>query len=147
MQPLEWYQDYPLTEGGGIMLDAATKFIGVARLRQHRVAANTCSIPDIIKFTNMTCWPEFSESSAETSNFGPAWSQYELDADKDDYMKENWKYKSGAITQTLQTMGLYQKNNAIKQQKNFIFINRVHIDIWRRRICSFFQPKFTRYFR
>lgn len=107
MQPQEWYENYPLINDTRTMLDAATKFIGVARLRQHRVKASTCTVPKIMRFTNMTCWPEFSESTAEKSNFGPAWSRYVLAQDEYDRMREDWKYKSAAITKTLQTIGLY----------------------------------------
>jgi hypothetical protein len=80
------------------------KYIGVARLRQHRVLPELCKVPEIMRFLNVSCWSDFSLSHAETKTFGYAWGEVTSHMALD-RLKSIWRYTSPLKTETLGTFG------------------------------------------
>ncbi|RZC33520.1 REJ and/or PLAT domain containing protein, partial [Asbolus verrucosus] len=103
MQPTIWYMNFGIDDPG-MMVDVTSKYIGVARLRQHRIITNACAIPEVISFLNLSCWPEFSLSNAEVRDFGYGWTKYNsgLEYDRLNYI---WGHQSEHYTGTLGSMG------------------------------------------
>jgi hypothetical protein len=98
-----WYGNYQISDPG-LMKDMTNKYIGVARLRQHRVLPELCKVPEIMRFLNVSCWSDFSLSHAETKTFGYAWGEVTSHMALD-RLKSIWRYTSPLKTETLGTFG------------------------------------------
>lgn len=97
------YDNYSV-QSGGMTVDLVNKLIGVARLRQHRIAPGNCRVPEIMGFVNMSCWPEFSLSYDETGDFGSKWSPFSVFTEYD-RLKSIWSYQTEDDTDTLAYFG------------------------------------------
>jgi hypothetical protein len=98
-----WYGNYQISDPG-LMKDMTNKYIGVARLRQHRILPELCKVPEIMRFLNVSCWSDFSLSHAETKTFGYAWGEVTSHMALD-RLKSIWRYTSPLKTETLGTFG------------------------------------------
>ncbi|KYB28219.1 uncharacterized protein LOC107397705 [Tribolium castaneum] len=103
IHPTIWYTNFTIPPSG-IMIDNANKVIGVARIRQHRIAANACEVPAQMNFLNMSCQPEFSFQDAETGDFLPKWA-ISVTGVEYDRLKKIWKYATQSETETWGTVG------------------------------------------
>ncbi|KAJ8920176.1 hypothetical protein NQ315_011837 [Exocentrus adspersus] len=72
MQSLQWYGKY-VARNPGMTVDFANKYLGIARLRQHRADAMACE-EDYVNKT--VCYEEF-RSAYEYANFSEGWKKDE----------------------------------------------------------------------
>lgn len=95
-------------------IDYSNKYIGIARLRQHRSDNTSCVYPHQMRFLNISCISTF-ELGPVYSDFGEEWGK-DSDADPMNQMGKSWKYTS---SQTAGTFPYNGKNldQLIKIQK------------------------------
>ncbi|KAJ8930761.1 hypothetical protein NQ314_016395 [Rhamnusium bicolor] len=111
MQSLQWYGTY-ISRNPGMTIDNANKYVGVARLRQHRIRGNSCSIPIIMRTEE--CNPEYS-SSPEYEDFSEAWMN-DTFSDKFARLDHIWDYTKALQAGTLAYEGnlCFLRYNPIK---------------------------------
>lgn len=80
-------------------IDYSNKYIGVARLRQHRSDNSSCSIPEKMKFQNSSCISDF-RTGPVYGNFSEEWGNNQQ-SDPNSLMKDSWKYTSAIQAGTL----------------------------------------------
>lgn len=107
MQSLHWYGKY-VYKNPGMTKDNSNKYIGVARLRQHRSNNITCIIPELIKFLNMSCKPEYY-TSPEYRDFSERWQSLEDSNRSDSRMSQAWIYSSAAESKAMPYTGNVSK--------------------------------------
>ncbi|XP_044754631.1 uncharacterized protein LOC123313712 isoform X2 [Coccinella septempunctata] len=73
IQSYQWYGRY-ITESPGMTTDACNKYLGVIRLRQHRVEEESCNVTIPMKFLNTTCRSPDYFFRYDFLNYTPAWN-------------------------------------------------------------------------
>lgn len=84
-------------------IDYSNKYIGVARLRQHRSYNASCSFPEKMKFLNIFCISDFNTEPVY-GNFSEEWLPVST-ADQYNPMEYSWKYIPTFRAETLSHVG------------------------------------------
>ncbi|KAG5866364.1 hypothetical protein JTB14_018868 [Gonioctena quinquepunctata] len=102
MQSPQWYGRF-LSEDPGLTIDNNNKYIGIARLRQHRSNNHSCVVPSRMRFVTNTCIPPF-DLGPEYGDFSEWWSN---DTESDEFarMDSVWNYKEYNRTGTFEYLG------------------------------------------
>lgn len=102
-------------------IDYSNKYIGVARLRQHRSDNSTCSFPGKMAFLNISCISDFSDGPVY-GNFSEEW-RHENESDPTSPMDESWKYTRTVKAGTLTHVGKDHAPYGVYTNKTFSFFN------------------------
>lgn len=86
MQSLQWYGKY-VTNNPGMTKDNANKYLGIARLRQHRTYNRSCDVDFV---NRSSCHPPYF-FHAESRNFSEGWMADKL-SNKFARMDSVWDY-------------------------------------------------------
>lgn len=116
MHSPEWYPDYVDGEPG-MLLDRSNKYIGVARIRQHRVVSEECVI-DFIP-DNIICGKEFSSISEDRRTFEDGWDRPTTYISVKKRMSSMWIYSYAATTYSASYEG--DDDNSITKTITYIF--------------------------
>ncbi|KYB25631.1 hypothetical protein TcasGA2_TC034270 [Tribolium castaneum] len=107
VHPFEWYGNYSIIDSTKPnVVDLVNKLVGVVRIRQQRMMPNLCEVAPQMRFLNMSCWPEFSQSMIETKRHGYAWGEYTPYL-VHDRLGGIWEYQPEYKTQTLAHIGQF----------------------------------------
>ncbi|KAK9892877.1 hypothetical protein WA026_022556 [Henosepilachna vigintioctopunctata] len=74
IQSYEWYGRY-LSKSPGLTTDVCNRYLGVIRIRQHRVEDAQCNVTAAMKFINRTCRTVSYYPQLNFLNFTPAWTE------------------------------------------------------------------------
>ncbi|KAG5879811.1 hypothetical protein JTB14_035891 [Gonioctena quinquepunctata] len=102
MQSLQWYGRF-LSKDPGMTIDNNNKYIGIARLRQHRSNNYSCVVYDLMRRLTENCVLPFVEGP-EFGDFSEGWG-HNAESDKFARMDSVWKYKKHQISGTSNYMG------------------------------------------
>ncbi|VDQ15394.1 unnamed protein product [Trichobilharzia regenti] len=65
-----WYNSQPFVSENNLTLLYQNRLIGVPRLRQLRVASNSCAVPVYFSNDIKECFAEYHESNEDKTPFG-----------------------------------------------------------------------------
>ncbi|XP_045473935.1 uncharacterized protein LOC123680196 [Harmonia axyridis] len=71
IQSYQWYGRY-MSRNPGMISDTCNRYLGVVRLRQHRVEA-TCTVPKQMEFLKTKCYSSFYFCEYDFQNYTPHW--------------------------------------------------------------------------
>lgn len=91
LQAVQWYHTY-FVHDPGQTIDYNNKILGVARLRQHRMARNTCPFVSFARSRNMSCVAEFSPYGYLTGAFEDFWRKKMAQVEYNRLI-DFWKFK------------------------------------------------------
>lgn len=103
VQPLRWYGNYVIPNAA-MMIDMSNRYIGVVRIRQHRIKSNSCHVVENLKFLNISCCSELTYSLLETRKFEHGWEN-KSNHSLSDRMHKIWWYSSAFETGTFRLVG------------------------------------------
>ncbi|KAK9892881.1 hypothetical protein WA026_022561 [Henosepilachna vigintioctopunctata] len=101
-QSRTWYGKYAVRDPG-MTNDYSNKMLGVIRIRQHRSEANSCGVPDIMRFTNRSCNGDYFKSQS-FRDYGIRWSLSEPSS-SEGRMANVWKFLNSSETGTFPFIG------------------------------------------
>ncbi|XP_023313048.1 polycystic kidney disease protein 1-like 2 [Anoplophora glabripennis] len=101
MHSLQWYGKY-VSKNPGTTIDKTNKYLGIARLRQHRASSLHCD-EDFINQTS--CYPTYY-GYPEYRNFSENWLEVEL-SNQFSRMDHIWKYVSESVAGTVNYFGTF----------------------------------------
>ncbi|KAG5869003.1 hypothetical protein JTB14_035067 [Gonioctena quinquepunctata] len=104
MQSLQWYGKF-IIDDPGMTIDNNNKYIGIARLRQHRSNNHSCSVSAPMRFIAENCISSF-DNGPEFGDFSEGWND-DAESDKFARMDWVWKYMTHQTTGTFQYMGKF----------------------------------------
>ncbi|KAG5883388.1 hypothetical protein JTB14_012738 [Gonioctena quinquepunctata] len=104
MQSLQWYGRF-LSRDPGMTIDNNNKYIGIARLRQHRSDNHSCVVHPLMRFLTKHCISPYS-NGPEYEDFSEGWGNNTM-SDKFARMDMIWKYKTPQITGTSNYHGTF----------------------------------------
>ncbi|KAG5883722.1 hypothetical protein JTB14_024223 [Gonioctena quinquepunctata] len=106
MQSLQWYERF-LIKDPGMTIDNNNKYIGIARLRQHRSNNYSCIVAPQMRFLTRNCVPSYSDGP-ELGEFSEGW---DTDGESDEFarMDSVWNYKNPQITGTYSYLGKFAR--------------------------------------
>ncbi|XP_060529999.1 polycystin-1-like protein 2, partial [Cylas formicarius] len=106
LQAREWYDGY-VKDYPGLTKDFANKYMGVARIRQHRTKYEACALPTQMKFFNITCRSRFA-AAEEYRSFMDRWNRQTLALGKiNQRMRIAWIYTNATMTGTFAYAGKF----------------------------------------
>ncbi|XP_044754632.1 uncharacterized protein LOC123313714 [Coccinella septempunctata] len=72
-QSNQWYGRY-VFNNPGMTSDNCNKYLGVVRLRQHRVETESCIVAEPMQFLNVTCYSSLYFFQYDSQNYTPQWN-------------------------------------------------------------------------
>ncbi|XP_045474543.1 uncharacterized protein LOC123680603 isoform X2 [Harmonia axyridis] len=105
IQSYQWYGRY-CSDSPGTTTDACNKYLGVIRLRQHRVEEDSCKVTKKMKFLNATCRAPDYFFRYDFLNYTPAWNNTIPEAHRS-RLGYVWGFQSGIGTMFIGLAGFY----------------------------------------
>ncbi|KAG5883395.1 hypothetical protein JTB14_012745 [Gonioctena quinquepunctata] len=102
LQSSQWYGTF-LSRDPGMTIDNNNKYIGLARLRQHRSNNHSCVVYPSMRFLTKHCISPYV-NGPENKDFSEGWGN-NMESDKFARMDSIWKYKTPQITGTYDYSG------------------------------------------
>ncbi|KAG5884810.1 hypothetical protein JTB14_019495 [Gonioctena quinquepunctata] len=102
MQSSQWYGRF-VSEDPGMTIDNSNKYIGIARLREHRSDNHSCVVHPSMRFLTKHCIVSFA-NGPEFEDFSEGWGN-NSESDRFARMDSAWKYKAREITGTSKYYG------------------------------------------
>ncbi|KAG5879814.1 hypothetical protein JTB14_035892 [Gonioctena quinquepunctata] len=102
MQSPRWYGKF-ISNDPGITIDNNNKYIGIARLRQHRSDNHSCVVQPRMRFLTKHCISPYADGP-EFGDFSEGWGN-STESDKFARMDLVWKYQPAQITGTFSYFG------------------------------------------
>ncbi|KAG5869478.1 hypothetical protein JTB14_008773 [Gonioctena quinquepunctata] len=108
LQSSQWYGKF-LSKDPGMTIDNNNKYIGIARLRQHRSNNHSCVVYPSMRFLTEHCISPYA-NGPEFKDFSEGWGN-NTQSDKFARMDSIWKYKKPQITGTSDYSGAFATYN------------------------------------
>ncbi|KAG5864193.1 hypothetical protein JTB14_020375 [Gonioctena quinquepunctata] len=105
MQSPRWYGKF-ISNDPGMTIDNNNKYIGIARLRQHRSDNHSCVVQPRMSFLTKHCISPYTDGP-EFGDFSEGWGN-SRESDKFARMDSVWKYQPPQITGTFSYFGEFE---------------------------------------